>query len=175
MYTKAELAWKRLSGLYGYTMSRQYGTEPTAEWLLAFDKLSVDQIARGLERCCEDKGEFPPSPVKFMTLCMPSGEDCGLPSEDEALLQATGGATIKCPAVVFTLRNMGNAAFDLRRADSKRAAAMFSPRWAATIQHVMAGGELPEPAPEIDHQHTKADRAEGNSFLAEMRAEVGAS
>ena len=177
LYTKTELAWKRLSGLYGYPFVSQYGTEPTAEWELALNNLEVEQIRWGIERCTTDAEfrKFPPNPMQFLTLCLPRGEDMGLPSEAEALRQATGSSTQKHPAVTLTLRNMGDDAFALRRADSKRAEAMFAPHWAATVSHAISGGELPEPVPEIDYRHTKADRAEGNSFLAEMRAEVGAS
>ena len=174
LYTKTELAWKRLSGLYGYPFVSQYGTEPTAEWELALNNLAVDQIKRGIERCTTEPEfrKFPPNPMQFLTLCLPRGEDMGLPSESEALRQATGSSTQKHPAVSYTLRNMGDDVFALRRADSKTAASMFGPHWAATIKHVMAGGELPEPELEIEHKHQRADKAVGNSILAEMKRAV---
>ena len=56
---------------------------------------------------------------------MPRGEDLGLPSESEALKQAVGCSTKKHPAVTLALRNMGDDAFALRRADSKRAEATW--------------------------------------------------
>ena len=170
MYTKTELAWKRLSGLYGYPFVSQYGEVPGPEWELALNNLAVEQIKRGIERCTTEAElrKFPPNPMQFLTLCLPRGEDMGLPSEAEALRQATGSSTQKHPAVSFTLRNMGDA-FSLRRADSKTAASMFAPHWAATIQHVMAGGELPEPELEIEHNHQRADKEYAQAKLAEIK------
>lgn len=172
LYTKTELAWKRLSGLYGYPFVSQYGEVPGPEWELAINNLAVDQIRCGIERCTTENEfrKFPPNPMQFLTLCLPRGEDMGLPSEAEALRQATGSSTQKHPAVSYTLRNMGDDVFALRRADSKAAAAMFGPHWAATIKHVMAGGELPEPELEIEHKHQRADKETGNAILAEMKA-----
>ena len=172
MFTKDELLWKRLIGLYGYAFTRQYGDDPTPEWMLALNNLAVDQIRCGIERCTTENEfrKFPPNPMQFLTLCLPRGEDMGLPTEAEALRQATGASTQKHPAVSFTLRNMGDDVFALRRADSKTAAAMFGPHWAATIQHVMAGGELPEPELEIEHKHQRADKETGNAILAEMKS-----
>ena len=172
-----ELLWERMGDLYGHKWESAFGSEPSEGWDAALHDIEPQMIKHGLMNLAESTKhrDWPPSALEFRALCLPRGEDMGLPTEAEALRQATGSSTQKHPAVSFTLRNMGDDVFALRRADSKTAASMFGPHWAATIKHVMAGGELPEPAPEIDYRHTKADRAEGNSFLAEMRAEVGAS
>lgn len=175
MYTKTELAWKRLSGLYGYPFVSQYGTEPTAEWELALGNLDVDQIRRGIERCTTEPEfcKFPPNPMQFLALCLPSGEDLGLPSETEALAQAVGASTGKHPAVVYTLRQMGNQVFELRRADSTRAIRMFAPWWAKTVEHVSAGGELPEKSIEIENQPQKLPKEAKIARLKQMREEIG--
>ena len=172
-----ELLWERMGDLYGHRWESAFGSEPTEGWEAALHGIEPLMIKRGLIALAETPKhkDWPPSALEFRSLCMPRGEDLGLPSESEALKQAVGCSTKKHPAVTLALRNMGDDAFALRRADSKRAEAMFAPHWAATVNHVISGGELPEPAPEIKHQHAKADRAKGNSFLAEMRAEVGAS
>lgn len=130
--------------------------------------LTPAQVRKGLDKA--KRREYMPKPSELAKDCFPRGEDMGLPSEAEALRQATGSSTQKHPAVSFTLRNMGDDVFALRRADSKTAAAMFGPHWAATIKHVMSGGELPEPELEIEHKHQRADKETGNAILAEMKA-----
>ena len=161
-----------MGDLYGHKWESAFGSEPTEGWGAALHGVEPQMIKQGLINLSDDAKhrDWPPSALEFRALCLPRGEDMGLPTEAEALRQATGSATKKHPAVSYTLRNMGDDVFALRRADSKTAAAMFGPHWAATIKHVMAGGELPEPELEIEHKHQRADKETGNAILAEMKA-----
>jgi len=177
MYTKTELAWKRLSGLYGYPFVSQYGTEPTAEWELALGNLDVDQIRRGIERCTTEPEfcKFPPNPMEFLDLCQPTREELGLPGDDEALRQAAGCSTERHAAVVYTLQQMGTGnVHKLRRLDTKSAERLFAKYWTETVNLVARGEEIPEPAKQIEEiKPTPAAREDAISALAKIREETG--
>lgn len=164
--------WKRFSNLYGYTFTRQYGDEPTDEWMMVLDQVTAEQIAKGLNSCFDNHKEFPPNPMQFLALCMPSGEDYGLPSDKEAFQQATGVSTTKHPAVALTLRNMGDAVFEMRRAVTKDAESMFQLGWVNTVVFVAGGGELPDVAMEIEEKKERMDKAEALGLFATMRGNL---
>lgn len=173
-YTKEELLWKRFSGLYGYTFARQYGAEPTAEWMLVLDQISAKQIGKGIDACFKHYKTFPPNPMEFHALCLPEGADYGLPSDAVAFNQATGNATEKHPAVVFTLQNMAGAVFEMRRLNTNAARDMFIAEWLKTIAHVAEGGALPEPVAEIESAtERKVTNEKALDLFAAMRAGLG--
>lgn len=172
LYTKNELVWKRLSGLYGYTFVSQYGEEPTTEWNIALKNIPVDQIGPGIDLCADSPEfkTFPPNPMQFVALCLPKAEDYGLPSESEALNQAVGNSDEKHPAVIYTVRNITGGAYDLRQANTKSAKDMFGKEWAKTIAHVIGGGELPERPLEIqEEKHQALTKEERKAEMAKLR------
>ena len=170
MYTKEELAWKRLSGLYGYTFTRQFGSEPTSEWMMVLERTNVNNIKKALDACIGKHKEFPPNPMQFLTLCLPTGVDYGLPSDSTAFNQAVGIDTKKHPSVAMTLRNIGDQVLQMRSLPTKEAQDIFNPEWVNTVLFVAEGGELPEAAIEIDQDKPKrAPKDEAISFFANMR------
>jgi hypothetical protein len=178
LYTKNELVWKRLSGLYGYPFTSQYGNEPTPEWKLALRDIPVDRISAGLEICTKKDSPkhktFPPNPIEFIVLCSPKAEEYGLPSEVEALNQAVGISSKKHPAVVYTLRNMVGGSYDLRQADTKKAQAMFGEAWLNTVVYVANGGELPEIPKEIEEEKKQSlSQEEKQERMAKLRQDAG--
>lgn len=128
-------------------------------------------IKAGLERMAQDRQyhKWPPAALEFRALCLPRGEDLGLPTEGEAFSQAVGNGSEKCPAVVFTLRSMGDEAFTLRRLDSDKARRLWSRFWGRTVEHVMAGKEVPEPERQIEEIHVKADAVKAAPHLNALR------
>lgn len=158
MLTVEEIFWRRMSGLFGYPFTRQYGVEPTPEWTMALGSLDPEQVGKGISAmiACGRYREMPPNPMVFRSMCLPKAEDFGLPSEDEAFAQAIGNRSEKHPAVVFTLRSMGDEAFQMRREKTDEARRLWAQHWAKTVDHVANGGELPQPEPEIEHRPAKA-------------------
>ena len=169
-YTKEELAWSRFVGLYGYSFTRQYGADPTEEWMMVLARTSEKQIKKGIDACMSKHQTFPPNPMQFLTLCLPTGVDYGLPSDSTAFNQAVGIDTKKHPSVAMTLRNIGDQVLQMRNLPTKEAQDIFNPEWVKTVLFVAEGGELPEAAIEIDQDKPKrAPKDEAVSFFANMR------
>lgn len=158
LLTVEEIFWKRMSGLFGYPFTRQYGVEPTPEWTMALERLEPAQIEKGIKTmiACGRYREMPPNPMVFRSMCLPKAEELGLPGDSEAFSQAIGSRSKKHHAVVFTLRRMGDEAFQMRREKTDQARRLWSQWWTQTVEHVAGGGELPEPEPEIEHRPAKA-------------------
>lgn len=150
--------WERMAEIYGHRWTSAYGETPAQGWEIALRGISPERIKQGLELMAADRKyhDWPPAALEFRALCLPRGEDFGLPSADEAFAQAVGNRTEKHPSVVFTLRAMGDVAFELRRMPSDKARELWARWWPQTVEHVAAGGELPEPEPEIEHKPAKA-------------------
>ena len=159
--TAPELVWKRLTGWYGGKFSRDYGTEPNREWIIALDALGEREIGNALAKLAKDPRfeTFPPTPLAFRSLCLATSEELGLLSEPEAFAQAVrhGSDTRpRAPEVVFTLRQMGDSAYMLKRAEAGKAERLFAKYWIKTVEHVMAGGELPQVEKMIEEVAVKA-------------------
>ena len=113
--------------------------------------------------------DWPPSALAFRDLCLPTSEDLGLPSDDDAFSQAVGNASEKHPSVIHTLRNMGDEVYKLRRSESGKAEKIFKKHWDKTVEHVMAGGELPEVEKQVEDKPVKASAEVAESALGEMK------
>lgn len=127
-------------------------------WINAMAGIKAEMIKVGLERMACDKKfmVFPPGPLEFRSLCLPRGEDMGLPSFDEAYAQATKLNTDKHQAVIYAINLMVDP-FAFRQAKAAQARDIFQEAWNKTLEFVMAGGELPEKAEEIEEVSVKAD------------------
>lgn len=120
--------------------------------------ITPEMIKRGMVRMAADLrySNWPPAAIEFRLLCLPTGEDMGLPPESDAFAQAVGNRTSKHPAVVLTLREYvdGHALRRMPDIDARRA---WTKAWAQTVEHVATGGSLPEVALEIEDKPVKAD------------------
>ena len=158
--TIPEYLFKEMTEYFGFKFSGGYGSVPTDAWISVLDGLSLERVQLGLARTCQDyeKGGFPPNPLDFRLLCMPTNEDLGLPSDEDAFNQAVGNASEKHPSVVRTLREemSSNEVYKLRRSESEKARTLFKKHWDKTIEFVMQGGELPEPEAQVEDNPVKA-------------------
>ena len=114
--------------------------------------------------------DWPPKALEFRALCLPRGEDFGLPSEIEAFNQAL---SVRCdsrhPAVTYTLREMGVLAYELRRAKSDDAKKMFGECWGNTLLHVSNGGSLPEEEKRIEKKAIPARKATAEKAIGSLK------
>ena len=147
-----------MAGLYGYTWTKQNGLEPTPEWELCLADATPDSLKMGIGRMAKDEkfAAFPPTPMQFQALCLPRGEDLGLPTFDEAFDQATKANTDKHPSVIYAIWQIDDN-FGFRQMKTEAAKKVFIEVWNKTLMHVMAGGELPEKPVEVEEVHTKAN------------------
>jgi len=141
--TVMELLWRRMTEIYGHRWASSYGEQPTDGWATAISDLSPGMIRAGLAKMAKqgNHNAWPPTALEFRAICIPSGEDLGFPSLDEAFQQAIGNRTEKHPAVVHTLRHLDSYA--LRRMPGGDAQRLFATAWQKTIDEIAAGGELP--------------------------------
>lgn len=128
-------------------------------WINAMTGIKAEMIKVGLERMACDNAflTWPPNPLEFRFLCLPRGEDLGLPSFEEAYAQATKSNTDKHQSVVYAINLMADP-FAFRQAKAAQANDMFQEAWNKTLEFVMAGGVLPEKVEEIEEVSVKADK-----------------
>ena len=174
LLTAPEILWKRLSGLFGYPFTRQYGTEPTPEWIMAIDGIEPQAIGTGLRRMVESGKyvEFPPNPLAFRLLCLPTSEELGLPPKGEAYYQAINWSRIepedKFPAVLQALQTIPDV-YQFRRMNEKKAEKMFNEAWGKVVEHVAFGGELPEIPLEVEQTHVKASGDVAKAAISKLK------
>lgn len=123
------------------------------------------QIERGLSRV---RSDFLPNPNEFAQSCRVQPEDLGLPSLDESFHQAVTRNTSKHPAVIFALRQTDSWA--LQRMPEADARKVWAKLWGKTVEHVIAGGELPQPMVQIeDMPRPKASRETAMAAMGSLR------
>jgi hypothetical protein len=179
--TVMELLWRRMTEIYGSRWESSYGDQPTDGWATAIGDLSPGMIRAGLAKMAKqgNHNAWPPTALEFRALCIPSGEDIGLPSLDEAFQQAIGNRTEKHPAVVHTLRHLDSYA--LRRMPGADAQRAFARAWQKTIGEIAAGGELPaapiglsdDTVAKPKRHRTPEEAARCSAMLAGILASVG--
>ena len=64
--------WKRLSRIFGYAFTRQFGEMDDGTWAAGLRDLTEQEIATGLEACLKWEGDFPPNVGQFRALCRPA-------------------------------------------------------------------------------------------------------
>ena len=165
--------WERMLETYGHKWEGSYGTMPNQGWISTLKGISPEMIRFGLEKMATVAAyqNWPPSALAFRELCLPTSEDLGLPSEDEAFAQAVGNSSEKHPSVVMTLSEMD--VYKLRRAETEKARTLFKKHWDQTVQHVAAGGELPEVKLEIEDKPVKASRETAAEGMAALKGLFG--
>jgi hypothetical protein len=171
--TAPEFLFKEMTEYFGYKFSGGYGSVPTDAWINVLDGLSFESVQNGISRTCREyeRGDFPPNPLDFRLLCMPTNEDLGLPSDEDAFDQAVGNVTEKHPSVVITLRGMDVQ--KLRRAEAGKAWRYFKKQWDQTVEYVMAGGKLPEPEKQVEDKPVKAPAEVAESNLNKLKGIFG--
>ena len=113
-------------------------------------------IDGGLNRMVESGMEWPPNAVEFRNLCLPSADDYGLVSESVAFQMAIGNRSDKAPEVIYTLRQMGSEAYNLKHEKEKDAVARWEKWYSQTLEDVAHGIEIPEPELQIEKTEVKA-------------------
>ncbi len=133
-------------------------------WAADMGALTRAQIDEGLRRCRQSTNEWPPSPGQFKAWCL------GVPVLARALLEYD-------PAFIGTrspfVRKMAEYVdgYRLRHAPADQAQRMLRDAFDLTVEFVMAGGALPEPATAAIEQETEAEKPSGIPATPEARAQ----
>ena len=64
--------WEAMSQIFGYSWDSQRGAVDGGTfktWLPTLKRLTMDQIAKGVNKCGEWTGDFPPNLGRFVELC----------------------------------------------------------------------------------------------------------
>jgi hypothetical protein len=172
MLSKVELLWERMTELYGNKWINHYGEQPSKLWSDALDNVTPQQIGGAFKKLLTGKFKsFVPTLAEFIELCLPQGEDFGLPTVNEAFKQAVMRQTDKHPAVVYCLRQMTDVV-KFRESPTKEAEKIFNEAWAKTVEHIANGGALPEREKQIESKQTGdsvKNKQAGEQALAELR------
>jgi len=149
--------WERMLDAYGPRWESAYGTVPNKAWTDGLAGITPEMIGTGLSRLLksEEFKKWPPNVFEFRDMCSPKAEDYGLPDYDEAYWQAVNWGRVKHDdkhqAVLHAMREYIDM-FGCRRLAEKEARRIFDTAWKKTIDHVAAGGELPEIPVEIPEE-----------------------
>lgn len=145
--------WLKMTEMYGHRWISNYGAEPCEDsvWGKVLAGLNGTQLAAGLGALVERGEEFswPPPANVFRALCL---EVPGLPTEDEAWLQALRGV-YGHEAVRIAARETG--VFDLKQAElnDKGLREVFSRNYAIVKARAAMGKPLDEEIPKaIGHE-----------------------
>lgn len=142
------------------------------EWAEVLRGMTGQMISHGYNRMIESDMEWPPNAMDFKRLCKPTAEDLGLVGIEKAFKQAVGNDTNKTPEVIYTLREMGEEAFLMRREVTEKASKRFSGWYSKTIAHVLSGGKLPKPELKIEDKPVMTPNKEGQAKIQAIMAMI---
>lgn len=148
---------------------------------MAVDGLDPEMIRKGLNAMVASGrfSKFPPNPMEFRALCMPTAEELGLPAEGEAFWQAVNWSRLppekKHPAVLKFMQILiaEDRQWEFRRMDEDKARKLFDKTWVKIVDFVASGGQLPEIPKEIEDKPTRADKIKTMAGLAELNQLFG--
>lgn len=139
-----ETLWERMTAIYLHRWTSAVGENVAGvsgdTWSAGLAGLSGEQLGRGLKSCITSADPWPPTLPQFRAMCL------GIPSLESvrAEVNANGRATqVRSPFAMLVWDRIDG--FNYWQADAKAAGAMLKSAYEAAREHVMSGGELPEP------------------------------
>lgn len=63
------LVWVQLAEVYGKALYREHGSEPPMLWLQAIERLTDEELRRGLKNLAEDALAYPANLGQFVEAC----------------------------------------------------------------------------------------------------------
>ena len=71
--------WQIMGEIYGSQWFNEYGDEPNTSWIVEIERLTLAELARGIEQCKRSRSPFVPRLPQFLGYC-----DDGLTQEQRA-------------------------------------------------------------------------------------------
>jgi hypothetical protein len=71
--------WHVMGEIYGLQWFREYGDTPNTSWIIEIERLTLQELARGIEQCKRSHSQFAPRLPQFLGYC-----DDGLTQEQRA-------------------------------------------------------------------------------------------
>ena len=173
-----DYVWIEMTNVYGRKFVDDMGDDPNSAWLDLMSGLSRKEVDRGLQRTREGERfrDWPPSLFAFENLCRPTSEDMGLPDRQAAYQIAIGSHPQKHKAVAWTLRQMGNTAWNVRHSGEHISRGVWDSAYQKHAVEWMADGNIiPEIKPDnpskFRREKTQKDRDANAKFMKEFRAD----
>ena len=179
----------RMTSNYGHLWSSRFPSTDMlnaakAEWSLALDEFSLDEIKQGIEQCFELYGK-PPSMTEFVRCCRPANEDFGLPDLEAAYREACAKShEPNSPAMRWSHAAVYHAGRQAGWHDLHCSLSgvknKFEKAYRALCQRVMAGETLSLPvvsAKALEHKagektRTEQEKQTAQQWLGKMRASL---
>ena len=175
---QADYVWLEMTKAYGRKFVDDMGDAPNSAWLDLMSDLSRKEVDRGLQRTRGDDKfrDWPPSLFAFENLCKPTAEDMGLPDRQTAYQIAIGNHPQKHKAVAWTLRKMGNAAWNVKHSAEHISRGVWDSAYQKHAVDWMADGNIiPETKRDnpskFRREKTQKDRDTHAMFMKEFRAD----
>jgi hypothetical protein len=159
--------WLRMTQIFGHAWTSSMGDDPNGStgntWRAGLAGLSPPQISTGLAACMARGGEWPPSLPSFRAMCL------GIPSLTVVRADLANTSARRQPFTLLVWRHLNSWAF--RHADERLAQQLLREAYEEAREHVMRGGELPVPPPELPHHApAPAKQADPSVVAAELEA-----
>lgn len=164
----------RFAALYGHKWNSSYPSMHAIEiakreWGQAIEKLTMEQIKRGLEHC-KNHLEWPPSLAEFLKC---SREDNTLPTINQAFREAcmaSDNHEWSHPAVYHAARDVG--LYNLRTQAERYTRPLFERSYEIFCRRVKNGESLEVPIPKGLPEKTsiKSSKEVAEKYLQQMRA-----
>ena len=83
--TRAMQVWAQLAEVFGKAFYREHGETPSKLWVAAVNRLTDDQIKRGLANLANDAMQFPANLSQFVAACkrLPPVRQLGVPQIED--------------------------------------------------------------------------------------------
>lgn len=179
-----------MTSAYGHSWTSVHGTSPQNPetgaltidgdtWSRALSGLTAQQLGVGLDACIRDAADFPPSVGRFRAMCLSIPTLAHVQREFREGLRDRRETADWSPFSRLVWSNLDSWAY--RHADAKVAERVLRDAFDAAREHVMAGGELPEPVlaiekappPERTEAEKAAAREAGLKAMQALREELG--
>ena len=82
---RAAKVWTAMAEMFGNSFFMQFGESPPSVWMAQVEKLSDDEVRRGLTNIAEADMRFPPNLTQFIAACkrLPPVRQLGVPQIED--------------------------------------------------------------------------------------------
>ncbi len=172
-----------MNAMFGHKWVSAYGADidPTGIWLQCLEELQPAHIQYGIAVLKNSGLSWPPSAPEFRSMCLPTGQRLGLPSEFDAYNQLleiinVGGQIdwfriAVHPAVYYTYANLLDP-YAMKRATTTQHRDMFTKAYRVTMNRAAGGFKFPPIPQAIEHQPQPVSGAEKAQRKAEAISEL---
>jgi hypothetical protein len=154
--------WERMTEIYGNGFTSKFGDDALAgagaTWREGLAGLTLIQISAGVASCMASGGEWPPSLPAFKAMCL------GIPRLSVVRADLANTSARRQPFTLLVWGHLNSWAF--RHADERLAQQLLREAYEEAREHVMRGGALPVPPPELPHHAPAAAKAADPAVVA---------